>query len=84
LPKNPWPAKQVTKSKPDPEIFTQAAGQFASPPLAEQILVFEDLRMVSCFFRSAFMCISFICQDAPSGVEAGLAAGMQVGLLSVA
>ena len=25
------------------------------------------------------MCISFICQDAPSGVEAGLAAGMQVG-----
>ena len=49
---------QVTKSKPDPEIFTEAAGQFAkNPPLAEQILVFED---------------------APSGVEAGLAAGMQV------
>lgn len=39
----------MTKSKPDPEIFTEAAGQFAkNPPLAEQILVFEDLRMVSC------------------------------------
>lgn len=48
---------QVTKSKPNPEIFTHAAGLFASPPATEQVFVFED---------------------APSGVEAGLAAGMQV------
>ncbi|OLP92774.1 (DL)-glycerol-3-phosphatase 1 [Symbiodinium microadriaticum] len=48
---------QVSKSKPDPQIFNHAASLFDGMPAADTILVFED---------------------APSGVEAGLAAGMQV------
>eukprot|EP00930_Biecheleria_cincta_P007299 TRINITY_DN108505_c0_g1_i1.p1 TRINITY_DN108505_c0_g1~~TRINITY_DN108505_c0_g1_i1.p1 ORF type:complete len:499 (-),score=104.43 TRINITY_DN108505_c0_g1_i1:62-1558(-) len=48
---------QVTKSKPDPEIFLHAARLFETAPPVESVLVFED---------------------APNGVEAGLAAGMQV------
>mmetsp|Transcript_1214 Transcript_1214/g.2765 ORF Transcript_1214/g.2765 Transcript_1214/m.2765 type:complete len:434 (+) Transcript_1214:14-1315(+) len=48
---------QVSKSKPDPQIFSHAASLFDGMPAADTILVFED---------------------APSGVEAGLAAGMQV------
>lgn len=49
---------RVSKSKPDPEIFLEAARQFVGgAPEASSVLVFED---------------------APVGVEAGLAAGMQV------
>eukprot|EP00933_Yihiella_yeosuensis_P014643 TRINITY_DN13046_c1_g2_i1.p1 TRINITY_DN13046_c1_g2~~TRINITY_DN13046_c1_g2_i1.p1 ORF type:complete len:501 (+),score=84.68 TRINITY_DN13046_c1_g2_i1:20-1522(+) len=49
---------QVTKSKPDPEIFLHASTLFdGATPDAQKVLVFED---------------------APNGVEAGLAAGMQV------
>jgi len=48
---------QVSKSKPDPEIFSLAAGLFDETPDAGTVLVFED---------------------APNGVEAGIAAGMQV------
>eukprot|EP00448_Togula_jolla_P027358 CAMPEP_0170648820 /NCGR_PEP_ID=MMETSP0224-20130122/44941_1 /TAXON_ID=285029 /ORGANISM="Togula jolla, Strain CCCM 725" /LENGTH=424 /DNA_ID=CAMNT_0010980377 /DNA_START=67 /DNA_END=1338 /DNA_ORIENTATION=- len=49
---------EVSKSKPDPEIFLAAAARFegGSPP-AQQVLVFED---------------------APTGVQAGCSAGMQV------
>ncbi|CAK9094766.1 unnamed protein product [Durusdinium trenchii] len=48
---------QVSKSKPNPEIFTHAASLFTPAAPEQQVLVFED---------------------APSGVEAGLAARMQV------
>eukprot|EP00775_Hariotina_reticulata_P007339 gene7340-7551_t len=49
---------QVSKGKPDPEIFQSAAASFSNPPTqACQCLVFED---------------------APTGVQAGVAAGMQV------
>merc|ERR1740121_513930 len=49
---------QVTKSKPDPEIFLHAARLFeGDTPDAARVLVFED---------------------APNGVQAGRAAGMQV------
>jgi len=49
---------QVSKSKPNPEIFNVAASLFdGATPKPETVLVFED---------------------APNGVEAGLAAGMQV------
>ena len=47
---------QVSKGKPDPEIFQKAAAAFPQPPACpETVLVFED---------------------APSGVQAGVAAGM--------
>merc|ERR1711924_554395 len=49
---------QVQKSKPDPEIFNNAAGLFeGDAPEPNRVLVFED---------------------APNGVEAAIAAGMQV------
>lgn len=49
---------QVSKTKPDPEIFLEAARRFeGAVPEPQQILVFED---------------------APNGVQAGRAAGMQV------
>eukprot|EP00878_Enallax_costatus_P022189 GHUV01023530.1.p1 GENE.GHUV01023530.1~~GHUV01023530.1.p1 ORF type:complete len:213 (+),score=49.06 GHUV01023530.1:24-662(+) len=49
---------QVTKGKPDPEIFQRAASGFAQPPTHQ------------------FTCLVF--EDAPTGVQAGVAAGMEV------
>jgi pseudouridine-5'-monophosphatase len=47
---------QVSKGKPDPEIFQTAAAAFPQPPASpDAVLVFED---------------------APSGVQSGVAAGM--------
>lgn len=49
---------QVSKGKPDPEIFQTAAAAFPQPPASpDAVLVFED---------------------APSGVQSGVAAGMHV------
>jgi hypothetical protein len=49
---------QVSKGKPDPEIFQSAAAAFIKPP------------------TEACKCLVF--EDAPTGVQAGIAAGMQV------
>merc|ERR1712032_1187345 len=53
---------QVAKSKPDPEIFLEAAKRLRDGNAGTP----EDL---ACFL---------VFEDAPNGVEAGLAAGMQV------